>query len=57
MSTYFVMDGRADYDLEAATVLDVFDASDDKEAKTKIDVRGWLGIDVVLANKKMQIIY
>lgn len=50
MKTYIIYDGRAAYDIDAASVIECFEARDDVAAKKYLK-RHYKGFDYVLATE------
>jgi len=57
MNNYFVYDGRANYSIDDACVLDCFEAKDKSEAKRLYVQLGWKDKDTVLCDNKHNIIW
>jgi len=53
---YFIYDGRANYDIDAACVVECFEARNDNEA-AKYHARHYKGEDTVLCGATNDIIY
>ena len=53
---YFVYDGRANYDIDSACVVECFEATNDHEA-VKYHARNYKGEDTVLCDYNDEIIY
>jgi len=56
MKTYFLYDGRANYDIESASVMECFEAKSDSDAKCYVNTH-WNGYDTVLCDHEDNIIY
>ena len=56
MKNYFVYDGRANYDIESAIVVDFFQSKNDKTAKKRFEIK-YYGEDVVLCDSNNNILY
>lgn len=56
MRNYFVLDGRANYDIDRAVVMEAFEAKNNKEAK-KYFKREYQGHDYVLVDDVDNIIH
>ena len=52
---YFIYDGRANYDVDEACIVQVFDATSDEEAKKHFK-HVWEGVDVVLMDSENKFI-
>ena len=56
MKDYFIYDGRANYDVDSACVMECFSAENDYEA-AEYHERNYQDIDTVLCDKEDNIIY
>ena len=56
MKDYFIYDGRSNYDIEAACVVECFESKSD-QAAAKYHARNYKGEDTVLCDKEDNIIY
>ena len=56
MKTYFLLDGRANYDIEAASVMECFEAKNDIDAKAYVNTH-WEDYDCVLCDSEDNIVY
>jgi len=56
MKNYFIYDGRANYDIDSACVVECFEAKDN-QAAAKYHVRYYKGEDTVLCDSDNDIIY
>lgn len=52
---YYIMDGRANYDVEDALILEVFDAEDDEAALEYME-ENYDDMDVALVNENMVLV-
>ena len=52
---YYIMDGRANYDVDDAQILEVFDAADDEAALEYME-QSYDDMDVVLVNENMVLV-
>lgn len=56
MKNYFILDGRANYDVDEACVIECFEA--ESNTKALLYLRdNYLGFDYVLTNEKSEVIY
>jgi len=56
MKNYFIYDGRANYDIESACILECFEAKDN-QAAAKYHAKNYKGIDSVLCDSEDNVIY
>ena len=56
MATYIIYDGRANYDVDRACVVECFQAKDEAKAKSYL-AKNYEGHDVVLCDINDEIIY